>query len=446
MTAYPVLLLSRRLTAALNPSVGSRFVFAGIGALRSLRGTCSLTLRWCRPGTGGGITTQSICRGFRYPSHELPRLAFGASFVLMLLLSLLPTRAVSEAVPATLWAWTWIGGIVANAFFFDRPTVALVGGVAMAVVTVPYLWLLANKRGVATTIDPSIREGVSGEDSTARCRRNPRSRRNSAGGRNPAQRSIAAGRTAVQRRRHKPWTRHNDQRPTSSPQRGGNIERCLPTLLSLHGATEILVLDDQSTDDTAAIAKRLVEADPRAAVLQDNSTSIPPGWLGKSWACERLAQAAKGTMLAFVDADVTLDPGALVSAVRLMRELNVDMICPYPEQLTSTPLTRLVQPLLQWSWLTFIPVTTSMDRQLPSMAVGNGQFAVFNAPAYRSVGGHAAVAGDVLEDVGLARAMRRAGYRTAVVDGSAIAKCRMYETDRELVDGYTKSLWAAIRK
>ena len=86
----------------------------------------------------------------------------GASFVLMLLLSLLPTRAVSEAVPATLWAWTWIGGIVANAFFFDRPTAALVGGVAMAVVTVPYLWLLANKRGVATTIDPSIREGVSG--------------------------------------------------------------------------------------------------------------------------------------------------------------------------------------------------------------------------------------------------------------------------------------------
>ena len=77
------------------------------------------------------------------------------------------------------------------------------------------------------------------------------------------------------------------------------------------------------------------------------------------------------------------------------------------------------------------------------MAVGNGQFVVFNAPAYRSVGGRVAVAGDVLEDVGLARAMRRAGYRTAVVDGSAIAKCRMYETTRELVDGYTKPLWAA---
>ena len=67
-------------------------------------------------------------------------------------------------------------------------------------------------------------------------------------------------------------------------------------------------LDDQSTDDTAAIAKRPVEADPRAAVLQDNSTSIPPGWLGKSWACERFAQAATGDVLAFVDADVTLNP------------------------------------------------------------------------------------------------------------------------------------------
>ena len=161
MTAYPVLLLSRRLTAALNPSVGSRFVFAGIGAF-------ALT-SWDL-----FLDPQMVSAGYWTWNHNavdlpgvpgIPAINYlgwlGASLVLMLLLSLLPTRAVSEAVPATLWAWTWIGGIVANAFFFDRPTVALVGGVAMAVVTVPYLWLLANKRGAATTIDPSIREGVS---------------------------------------------------------------------------------------------------------------------------------------------------------------------------------------------------------------------------------------------------------------------------------------------
>ena len=222
-----------------------------------------------------------------------------------------------------------------------------------------------------------------------------------------------------------------------------NIRRCLPSLLRLVGPTQIVVLDDHSTDDTADTARDLTHGDPRALVISSETDEVPAGWLGKPWACERLAQVATGEVLAFVDADVTLDPSALVSAVSLMRELNVDMICPYPLQQTSTPLTRLVQPLLQWSWLALIPLATSMDRQWPSMAVGNGQFALFDAAAYRAVGGHNAVAGDVLEDVGLARALRRAGYRTAVVDGSQIATCRMYETDHELIDGYSKSLWAA---
>ena len=222
-----------------------------------------------------------------------------------------------------------------------------------------------------------------------------------------------------------------------------NIRRCLPSLLRLVGQTQIVVLDDHSTDDTADTARDLTHGDPRALVISSETDEVPAGWLGKPWACERLAQVATGEVLAFVDADVTLDPSALVSAVSLMRELNVDMICPYPLQQTSTPLTRLVQPLLQWSWLALIPLATSMDRQWPSMAVGNGQFALFDAAAYRAVGGHNAVAGDVLEDVGLARALRRAGYRTAVVDGSQIATCRMYETDHELIDGYSKSLWAA---
>ena len=223
------------------------------------------------------------------------------------------------------------------------------------------------------------------------------------------------------------------------PATSGNIERCLPTLLSLHGATEILVLDDQSTDDTAAIAKRLVEADPRAAVLQDNSTSIPPGWLGKSWACERLAPGGDGDVLVFVDADVTLDPSALVSAVRLMRELNVDMICPYPEQLTSTPLTRLVQPLLQWSRLTFIPVTTSMDRQLPTWLSATASLLSSTHPPIAASVVSAAICGR-RNDVGLARAMRRAGTerRLSMARRSPSVACM---TDRgELADGYTKSL------
>ncbi len=223
-----------------------------------------------------------------------------------------------------------------------------------------------------------------------------------------------------------------------------NISACLPSLLAQQNVTEILVLDDASSDGTAKIAESIAATDPRVRFHRGSTAEVPYGWIGKPWACERLARLATGDVLVFVDADVVLDPGATASAVRLMRELRLDMLCPYPKQLTTTTVTRFVQPLLQWSWMSFIPLKLSMDRQWSSMAVGNGQFAVFDAAAYAAVGGHSAVAGEVVEDVALARVLRRSGYRTAVVDGSRIATCRMYDSNSALVDGYTKSLWRAF--
>lgn len=223
-----------------------------------------------------------------------------------------------------------------------------------------------------------------------------------------------------------------------------NIGACIASIVSQSDVDEIIVLDDASTDGTAAVAIDAANSDPRVCVQTDLPNSVPAGWLGKSWACERLARSATGDVLIFIDADVRLREGAVNAAVMRLRELELDMLCPYPQQAARTTLTRIVQPLLQWSWLTFIPGEISMRQQLPSMAVGNGQFMVVDARAYRAVGGHSAVAADVLEDVALARIFREFGLRTAVVDGSEVATCQMYRTDTELVDGYTKSLWDAF--
>ena len=224
-----------------------------------------------------------------------------------------------------------------------------------------------------------------------------------------------------------------------------SIVECLKSLLAQHGIDELLILDDDSVDATGDIARELTRGDPRVTVLPPSTAGVvPPNWLGKSWACHRLSQAAHGSVLVFVDADVTLSPDALSRTVATLRSNNLDMVCPYPRQLADTLLTRLVQPLLQWSWMSFVPLRISEVWQHPSMAVANGQLLAVDARAYRSVGGHAAVAHDVLEDVALARAFRRAGRRSAVVDGSEIATCRMYRTDRELIQGYQKSLWSAF--
>jgi hypothetical protein len=102
-----------------------------------------------------------------------------------------------------------------------------------------------------------------------------------------------------------------------------------------------------------------------------------------------------------------------------------------------------VQPLLQWSWLTLLPLRLAEDSPRPSLTAGNGQLMALDAEAYRRAGGHRAVRGEVLDDVALVRALKAAGGRGGVVDGTWLATCRMYDDWPSLREGYAKSAWAA---
>jgi hypothetical protein len=97
-----------------------------------------------------------------------------------------------------------------------------------------------------------------------------------------------------------------------------------------------------------------------------------------------------------------------------------------------------------WSWLTFLPLRAMERSARPSLAAAGGQFLVLTRSGYERAGGHAAVRNRVLEDIELARAVKRTGGRIALADGSGLASCRMYQSWPELVDGYTKSLWASF--
>jgi hypothetical protein len=103
-----------------------------------------------------------------------------------------------------------------------------------------------------------------------------------------------------------------------------------------------------------------------------------------------------------------------------------------------------VQPLLQWSWATLLPLGLAESSPRESLVAANGQLLVVDAAVYRRSGGHEAVRGDVLDDVALLRAVKRSGGRGVVVDGTDVATCRMYDDAGSLVEGYTKSLWSAF--
>jgi glycosyltransferase involved in cell wall biosynthesis len=218
-----------------------------------------------------------------------------------------------------------------------------------------------------------------------------------------------------------------------------NVEGSLKSTLNseLLEASSVYALDDNSTDQTGKLISEF-------KVNKLTGTQLPAGWLGKVWACHNLSKAGSGKYLVFLDADVRLHPYAIASAITRMNKFGWDFISPYPRQIAGSFLEKLIQPLLQWSWLASVPLRLAEKFPNRSMTIANGQFFIVKRSAYEEAGGHAAIPGEVLDDLELARLLISKGFKGGVADGSAVASCRMYKTNSQLIDGYTKSLWKAF--
>ena len=218
-----------------------------------------------------------------------------------------------------------------------------------------------------------------------------------------------------------------------------NVEGCLKSVLNseLLDVSKVFVLDDGSNDSTAELIGQF-------KVDKLIGTQPPTGWLGKVWACHNLAQVGKGKYLVFMDADVRLHPYAIASAITKMNKFGWDFISPYPRQISGSFLEKLIQPLLQWSWLASVPLRIAEKFPNRSMTIANGQFFIVKRSAYNTSGGHASIPNEVLDDLELARLLISKGFKGGVADGSAVASCRMYKNNSQLIEGYTKSLWKAF--
>ena len=204
---------------------------------------------------------------------------------------------------------------------------------------------------------------------------------------------------------------------------------------------DVVVLNDGSTDATSEKLSALTHSKLRVI---NGEAELPQGWLGKNWACHRLSKSVDADFLVFIDSDVTLEPLAVASAINALTSNKLHLVSPYPRQLAPTFLARIVQPLLQWSWLTTVPLRITLSTRRASLAVANGQFLVCRKDSYLTSGGHEGIKGEVLDDIELLRSFYRNGFTGCVIDGSDIATCQMYETNQALVSGYSKSLWKAF--
>lgn len=203
---------------------------------------------------------------------------------------------------------------------------------------------------------------------------------------------------------------------------------------------EILVLDDHSEDGTAQIAHGIGAIHPQVRVMA--GAPLPPGWLGKNWACWQMAQEAQGDILLFTDADVAWQPQALAAALHEMERSQADLLAIWPTQQTESWPERLVVPLMALVVLGYLPWILVHHTIYPLFAAANGQALLFRRRAYLTLGGHQSVQGNVLEDVALARRVKRAGLRLRMADGNHLITCRMYSDWTQVRDGYAKNILA----
>ncbi len=211
---------------------------------------------------------------------------------------------------------------------------------------------------------------------------------------------------------------------------------------------EVLIVDDRSTDDTLAIAQTLQQHlnDPRLKILAGQPRPTNQYWAGKNWACAQAVQIATGDFLLFIDADVRLKPGASETAIATAETEKIDLFTCMPALVCECFAEWLVQPIMFNHLAVCLDFTAVNDPSKTDSAFAGGPFMLFRRSGYEKIGGHEAVAGEIVEDVELAKRIKRAGLKLGLYSGPNLASVRMYRSWSALWEGWTKNLYLAANR
>jgi len=219
------------------------------------------------------------------------------------------------------------------------------------------------------------------------------------------------------------------------------IARAVESLAAQPEIAEIIVVNDQSTDRTAEVLEELAARIPQLRVMQ--GAALPAGWTGKNFALAQGVAQASGKWLLFTDADVEHLPGSATRALTDVQTSGSALVSYSPEQETCAWWERAVIPFIFCRLAAHFSYARVSDPALPD-AAANGQFLLIRREVYDAIGGHAAVCGEVVEDVALARRAKQAGHRIYFGAGQGIARARMYRSAGEMWEGWTKNLYPLI--
>jgi glycosyltransferase involved in cell wall biosynthesis len=219
------------------------------------------------------------------------------------------------------------------------------------------------------------------------------------------------------------------------------IAACVESLAVQEEIVEILVIDDQSSDSTAEIVRALAANYSNVRLLK--AAELPAGWVGKNHAVWIGAKEALGEWLLFTDADAVHAADSAAKALMIAAENDAAMVSFSPEQVMETWYEKAVIPYV-FTRLNQRFGFADVNDPANTAAAANGQFILIRRDAYEAIGGHASIAGEVLEDVALAARAKAAGYRLWFGSGKGIVRVRMYRSFAAMWEGWKKNLYTLM--
>jgi len=202
---------------------------------------------------------------------------------------------------------------------------------------------------------------------------------------------------------------------------------------------EVVVYDDQSEDNTVAIVEKFMVTNPKLHLIE--SKELPTHWLGKNHACYQLAKVALGDYLLFIDADVMLEKGLLEDAISFMKSKQLALLSIFPYQQQNTIGEKATVPIMNYILLTLLPLIFVRISPFSSHSAANGQFMLFDAATYRRIQPHQLFRNSPVEDIAISRYYKREKIRIACITGDKRVRCRMYQSYRESLNGFTKNVF-----